>query len=357
MELFVLNSNRMPGPTVKKFESLQWTERYLDPGDFQLTVADRIAVLNELPRGSLVSHTDTREVMRVEDHEITRDEEKGLKIVITGRSFETFAENRVTEGSYDPLNDPITGDAITQVSPNQSGCKTARDLLRDSLEDGTASADDEIDYLTIVMTMRVEDPDMVVAIQRGNVYSRVVELLGLSDGGLKTIRPIVAGNNMQLVVHDGLDLTDDVVFYALYQDLVDAKYFWSDRAYKNYAAIAAKTYARLYRTRALLSGVTGLNRRVMYVDANDIEGDYSPGTASDVIAARGQTALDDQVRIALIQARISETARPKFKIHYDVGDLVMVFGEFSTAQAMRVTEHILTVDETGQHGYPSLRAL
>lgn len=91
----------------------------------------------------------------------------------------------------------------------------------------------------------------------------------------------------------------------------------------------------------------------MYVDANDIEGTIA-NTGSDVIYARGQSEMDDHKKIALLQAKISTTARPKFKVHYDVGDLVRVFGEFATAQTMRVTEHILTVDKKGMRGYPSL---
>jgi hypothetical protein len=55
-----------------------------------------------------------------------------------------------------------------------------------------------------------------------------------------------------------------------------------------------------------------------------------------------------------MDAKISITAKPKFKIDYDVGDLVSVFGEFGTKQIFRVSEHILTVDKDGQKGYPTL---
>ena len=55
-----------------------------------------------------------------------------------------------------------------------------------------------------------------------------------------------------------------------------------------------------------------------------------------------------------MQAKISQTAKPKFKINYDVGDLVTCFGDFGTVQKMRVTEHVLTVDKDGIQGYPTL---
>lgn len=357
MEFFKLDSAYLPDNTVINYDSLVWTERYRASGDFKLVVKDEMSILTTLPTGTLVSHTDTFEVMIVENQELVRDDKKHPIITISGRSFETFAENRTTAGSENPLysGTPEVGQVETVASASSSTIVAT--LLKGRMEPGTASVANAIPNLRIVTTMRAPDGAMAQVIKRGDLYSRVIELLNLCDGGLMNRRPNGAQTTLDLVVHDGVDLTGTVTFYALTDDLKDCKYFWSIKDYKNYAAIATHITARVYRTRDLGVDVNGLARRVMYVEADDLKLAYSPATSTDVVASRAQAALDDQIQLYLMEATVTETAKPKFKFNYDVGDLVLVLGEFEAAEAMRVTEHILTKDDKGIRGFPSLSAL
>lgn len=355
MQIFKLNASYLPSTTIQNFDTLAWTERYQTSGDFKLEVENELAVLYDLPLGTLISHTDTTEVMIVENHEIDRDSTKGLKITVSGRNFETFAENRVTTGSG--LAMETAGVANVETTASLPSSTIARNLLRTGLQPGTATADDAITNLTVYTVMRVLDTAMTYVVKRGDIYARVLEFLKICDAGLKTIRPNGAQTTLDLVVHDGIDRSQSLIFYAQNEDLDDAKYFWSAKGEKNYAAIATKINARLYRDRNVGTNQQGLNRKVMYVEASDLEANYGAGTSTDVVSARGQTELDNKQRVSLLQAKISKTARPKFKFDYDVGDIVSVFGDFGVAQTMRVTEHILTVDKDGIRGYPSLNIL
>lgn len=361
MQIFkLLDSSYLPGDTIQNFDpesgdTLAWVERYQTAGDFKLEMKNEVAMLSKLPLGTLISHTDTTEVMIVENHEIDRKSDKSLKVTISGRSFETFAENRVTTGSGVALE--TGGVANVETTASLPSSTIARNLLRTGLQPGTATADDAIPNLLAYEVMQVLDTAMAYVVKRGDIYGRVLEFLKICDAGIMTIRPNGAQTTLDLVVHDGIDRSDSIIFYAQNEDLDDAKYFWSAKGEKNYAQIAAKIYARLYRDRNVATNQTGLNRKVMYVEASDLEANYTPPTASDVISSRGQTEIDNRLRISLLQAKISKFARPKFKFDYDVGDLVTVFGDFGVAQAMRVTEHILTVDKDGIRGYPSLNIL
>lgn len=355
MQIFKLDASYLPGPTIQNFNTLAWVERYQATGDFKLEVDNETSVLTALPRGSLISHTDTTEVMIVENHEIDRDSNKNLKITVSGRSFETFAENRITTGSGLALE--TAGVANVETTASLPSSTIARDLLKNSLQPGVASADNAVPNVLIYAVMRVLDTAMVYVVKRGDIYARVMEFLKVCDAGLKSMRPNGAQTTLDLVVHDGVDRSATLIFYAENEDLEDAKYFWSNKGEKNYAGVAGKIYARLYRDRNVLVNLTGLARKVMYVEASDLEGNYAPGTATDVISSRGQTELDNRQKTSLLQAKISQTAGPKFKFDYDVGDLVTVFGDFGVAQTMRVTEHILTVDKDGIRGFPSLSIL
>lgn len=357
MDVFKLNSSHYPAETVGNFDSLVWAERYEEAGDFEMEKIDDISLMVDLPLGTLISHTDTDEVMIVETHEFHRDNDKKLHVKVSGRSLETFAECRTTPGTDDPLTDSESGAAIVEITASTPSCHAAAALLKARLEFGTASADEYIANLLIREDMSVHDTSMEHEIQRGDLYSAVRKLLKISGAGIRTSRPHGAQTTLDFVIHDGADKTDTVVFYSQYEDLEDTQYLTSLQAYRNYAKISTAITSRTYRHRALTTDLTGLNRRVMYVEASELEGAYSPPTNTDVVAGRAQGELDENIMMFLMQAKVSNKAKPRFKIDYDVGDIVAVFGEFSVVQPMRVTEHILTVDKKGMRGFPALKAL
>lgn len=354
MEFFKLDSSYRPSTTViaKDEDTLVWTERYQANGEFVYETEDDISILDVLPEGTLVSHNNTRQVMIVETHSIKRDKDKKLKVKLSGRSFDTFAEQRATAGSASALYDGAGDQIVESITGTPEAVATQ--ILSYGLEPGTASANDAVPNLNVYMVIRDPDSSRTHVIKRGDIYKAVREILNVSGAGIKTIRPEGATTTLDLVVHDGLDKTASVIFHALTDDLEDPEYLRSIRNYKTHAQIAAHDHARLYRHRDLVADVTGLNRRTLYVDADDIEGAFAVPTSTDAVATRAQGELDEHKRLSLMSAKIATTATPKFKIHYDVGDLVRVFGEFNSVQTMRVTEHILTYDKTGMRGYPTL---
>jgi len=359
MDIFKLTPTYYPSTTFKrkKEDTIIWTERFLEAGDFLIKTVDDTSIINTFPKGTLVSHTDTKEVMMVETHHISRDKDKKIITEVSGRSVESFAENRVTRWTNLPLYDSVTEEQYVETIAAMPAETIAQDLLRWALQNGYADSDDEISNLIITSSIRVLDSPLEQVIQRGDVYSRVLELLRVSNAGIKTVRPNGAQTTLNFVIHDGLDKTNSVVFSTQNGDLEDAEYLWSIRNLKNYAQVSTHIDSRLHRHRALGSDVFGWNRRIMYVEADDLEGDYSPGTTTDVVAGRAQTNLDEHQEISLISAKVTEKAKPKFKIHYDVGDLITARGEFDSSAVFRVTEHILTVDKDGARGFPSLSVI
>lgn len=357
MELFRLHDvSYKPIDSVQKIDGLSWIERYQSPGEFQLIVENDISVLETLPLGSLISHNDTLEVMIVENREIARDEKKQLKVTLSGRSVETFAENRVTAGSEQPLYylDVDTDVAYVETVGPASPSSLAVDQIMTRVIFGTEEEDAWLNTNTYA-TMRTVESAVTYVVKRGDVYKILMELLKMSNAGIKNVRP-TTGTTLDLIVHDGADLTTSVIFYAQYEDLDDAQYFWSVKDWKNFAWVQGKYSGRVVMARGMTNFFEPLsrNRRYQYVEAQDLEGTYIPGPVPEIVKARGQSDLDKHTQVTLIQATVSVTAQPKFKINYDVGDLVTVFGEFDVAQTMRVTEHILAIDKDGMRGYPSL---
>lgn len=354
MELFKLLADFHPGQTIelKDTDSLAWVERYQEAGEFQLVVKDDITIRSKLPTGTLISHTDTSEVMIVETHDVKRSKDRTLVITISGRSFETFFENRVTDISKHPVMD--SGDIAQTTERTGTAAAVVEVEMLYGFWSELAAADEILDNVYIDQAMRTTDPEQTYSIKRGEMYGVVQELLKLNDIGLKNVRPGFGATGLRMYIHDGADLSGTIVFYAANEDLDDAQYFESIKGYKTHIAIAGKYWARIVKSRRVVGSPTGFNKRMMYVEDQQLDGDYSVPVTGDVLDTRGQQELDQHPYINLMSATISTTAVPKFKLDYDVGDLVTVFGEFDVAERMRVVEHTLTLDDKGLQGFPSL---
>src|SRR6478735_7894203 len=100
MNLFKFNVVTDPtaldsGQYINGVESLMWVERYLEPGEFEIKAPLSSGLRDFLPLGTLISHIDTMEVMIVENHQVIEEETADPTIVITGRTFDTYLENRI----------------------------------------------------------------------------------------------------------------------------------------------------------------------------------------------------------------------------------------------------------------------
>lgn len=84
------------GEIVNGLETKMWIERYRQSGEFTLTASPDSDIRAKLPEGSLITHTDTREIMIVENHQLKEDEVTSEPVIaVTGRGLETFLEQRI----------------------------------------------------------------------------------------------------------------------------------------------------------------------------------------------------------------------------------------------------------------------
>jgi hypothetical protein len=360
MELFKLSSTFYPSSSLRNFDTLIWTERYAEAGEFKLEFRNANSKELEalLPLGSLISHTGTKEVMIVENYEMSHEKDKSMLITVSGRSFETFLENRVTYNSLFPIYLSTTSGSTDKRDGVYVGI-TVGDYVMSILEYAfQTGTNKEVSNTLRVNELRLDTSPEDYPSGRGDVYSEALKALALLDAGLKNVRPNGSQTTLDLVLSDGLDKRNTVIFSAQNEDLENAKYFKTIKSYKNYIWLALPRQVNAeIRSSKLSVDKTGLERRSMYSeDSEALDGARSVGVGTAVYKL-AQRLLAESLQLSMVQATISKTAKPKFKVDYDVGDIVTVQGEFETSQVMRVTEHILTVDNNGINGYPTLGAL
>lgn len=349
------------GALIEELESAMWIERYSDPGEFKFVGFEKTGIRTFLPRGSFVSHLGSQEIMIVENHEISDDAGKESTVTVTGRSFESYLENRIV-GSNRSF--PTTGAVPDYVSPVGFTWTQAVNLIKNHiLAANVVNAGDAVPYFEVQTNATGSGTSEERIVKRGDLYSRVIEILGVDNLGIKTIRPgswspAVTGINSVIQIHKGVDKTSTIVFSYDRGEIVSADYLWSIKKHKNCALVVG----RWVDTMVTLGSFTEYNKRCMYVEASDIDQAQSiapTGLARTYIVAamqaRGKEALAAQKEVALVKADVTREATSAiFRKDYNVGDLITVDGDYNETSTMRISEYVEIEDENGTSGYPTL---
>lgn len=376
MDLFKFNpgidaSFLTDGEVLNKIKTVEWVERYRDPGSFQITAGVSSNLRSVLPLGTMLSHLDTYEVMMVESINIKdgADEEEP-QITIKGRSLESYLKHRIVGDDIETYviadvrlvvgNEPYVipfGTSWEQIKYMMDNHITT--MLAGPLGDQIAG------FICIENQQHIgSSTTQERTMRKQNLHSAVLELLAVDDFGIQTVRPNadnVDPTTTEFRIHNGIDRTAEIIFSHAFGDLDKSEYYWSDAALKTDFFCLSNYFAMRSDNTP-----TGYDRRVMFVDCSDLDEMYDDTEISDfdigtAIAAamdvRGQQALRAQVLANLLSTDVSRRTRYKFKKHYDVGDLVTVQGNYDVETVMRVAEHVTFQDENGESGYPTLAAL
>lgn len=369
MDIFKFHSPTSPtkleqGEIINKLKRKLWIERYRQAGEFQLVADASSDIRSLLPIGALISHVDSTEVMIVENHEISETRGKPTEIVISGRGFETIFEQRIV-GSNKVF--PTSTGVTDYILAADQVWNQAVTLISDHIHASSLIDDDNaLPYITILSELSGSGTAISRSLKRGTLYSRLLELLDPDDLGIKVIRPGPwsplgsASPNIAVVIHAGTDRSDEIIFSYDTGDIESADYLWSNKKLKN-AALVTGRWVEVW----VDTSDVNYNRRVMQVDASDIDNAFtSAPTGADlanVIAwmeTRGRDALSAQNEVALTKAEVSKDGnRSKYRVDFEVGDIVTVVGDYNAASTMRISEYVEIEDEKGSRSYPTLSLL
>lgn len=343
------------GQAINGYDSALWVERYQRPGEFKIKALLSSGLKDFLPIGTFISHIRTRELMVVESQHIEEPKDEDPTVEISGRSFVAYLEERIIAQNYiaTGVNDIILYDIAADETWEQLVV-----IINDHIGEGFP-VDNDDELTNVLSSHNCTGPGTVEfrLIKHGTVLERVLEILKIDDVGLRILRPTEADPNIYFNVYQGVDRTARVQFSTVLADLDNIEYFFSIKAYKNYARVMG----RWVQTLASFGPSTGVERRYIVVDASDIDEQYTAmptGTPlSDIVNAmivRGQEVLRNKNNITITRADVSPNSTLQFGRDYFLGDLVTVNGNFNQTQVMRVTEFAEIEDETGTSGQPTL---
>lgn len=362
------------GKMVNGYNSVTWTEKFRDASEFMI-VGDLDSGLDtQLPIGDLISHVNTEEIMVIENHQIKVGKDKS-QIVVSGRGFETFLENRIV-GSNRAWPATVFPQTQWTMVSNRNDI-IARTMIQDHIDWQELILDsDALNYVSLYLSPWISelfkplfDPEES-EFTRESVYKHVMDLLGIDNLGFNAVRPTGKNyddgynvptrfdpNNVVIRIYPGFDRRGEVVFSHELGDIEEAEYLRSNKSLKTSCLVVSRWFVVMVH-----GPETQYSRRTMVLDAKDLDEQYDqvPWPPIDartkaIMAARGRAAIQKKRAVAISSIKINQMQQSfKYRLHYNLGDLVTVHGEYNSSSVQQVMEHVEIEDENGFVSYPTL---
>lgn len=351
MELLIMDENFAGVSTLDIFESLIWTDRYYACGDFEIYMPCSEKMLSTLKQDMYLYLRESEHIMIIEDIQIDTDVEDGAHLTVTGRSLESILDRRViwnlttlSGGLQAGIKQLLNENAIAPSDP-------ARAIPNLIFEDST---DSKITNLALNAQYYGE-----------NLYDVICEVCESNEIGFKIT--LNDSNQMVFSLYAGTDRSYEqtenpyVIFSPGFDNLLNSNYISSKKTLKTVTMITGEgegSNKKKAVAECSNGAGSGLNRREMHTDASGISQTDGENTISDeaytaLLQRQGIDELAQNTRTESFEGEVSSGRTYTYGTDYFMGDIVQNVNEFNIEATSRVTEYIMSQDESGIERYPT----
>lgn len=324
MLLYVLGTGFAKLAVIDTWVSLLWVKRYYPCGEFELILPAADQPPAWLVPDHFVIRDDDDSVMIIEDFKVQTDAENGDTYVITGRSIESILARRIFAGNFALSN---TGSIAAAASALVAACTNTPSRQLPGL---TIDYDCDIDGTMDVQFANTPLLDAIVAIcQPREIGARIV----------------LSGDQMVLRFYQGQEVP--VTFSSEYDNLLSSGYTFDRKNYATAAFVRGETQSGtvigVWRT----IGTTGLARREVFVEAQDLKSEVdgriiSPHEYADMLRTKGAEEIARRSYCHSFEAEVEPRTTYQYKKDYDLGDIVTV----DNGRGVRAKPRIIEIAES-----------
>lgn len=343
-----------------KYQSIIWTERVRENGEFELyTLADEV-MLSKLKIGNYLlcdsfynRETETASLMIIEDREIQSDAEDGDKLIITGRDLKSILDRRIVwkQTKIDKNTNVQTAiqtliqDAITNPTDPK---RKIPNFQFDPIGGNYPVIKEDIQYVGESIYECVED---ICSQYKINYEVKV----NFNDKKF----------HMKIVpqVNHGWAQTSvpPVIFSPKYNNLRNSSYKNISSVTKNVALIHGEgDECNMIKTNIGSDSYSGLERREMFVSASDLSQEledgtiYSDATYTNMLISRGKKEMMKVNEEAEVyEGEADNTREYVYNRDYLIGDIVEIINEYGIESLVEVTEMVLSHSDGGETLVPT----
>lgn len=358
MELYTLDASLRRTEVIDTFETLIWTEKFREMGDFELHVESTPENRKLLTAGTKLAVNTSYRMMEIETitDGVTDDGKKFLKIV--GPESVRVLDDRLAKAT----NGSLTTDAAWTLTGTPG--EIARKIFTDICVTGTLSVWDKIPFIqpgTIFPASTIPEPadSITLVVEPKSVYEVIKSICETYDLGFRLVRNFDM-SQLYFDIYAGSDRTTSqttlapVVFAPELDNLQNTTELTTYAGVKN----VAKVFNEQGYVEVIAEGtdpeVAGFDRKVLYVKADILEGTPTSTQITDYLTQVGKNELAKTRPLSAFEGEINQNSTYKYGVDYNLGDLVELRNTDGATNIMRVTEQIFVSDEQGDRQYPTL---
>lgn len=368
MNIYVLDHNFRRQHIIDIYESLIWTDRYGESGDFELYLPTSQEAIDILQKDMYLSIDTSNYIKIIEDIEITSNNEDGKKLKVTGRTLDSILDRRIIWG-------------LTELNVS------LQDGIEELLNKNLINPDDpnrKIDNFVMKKSTDSAITDLMIDAQYfgENLYDTIVALCKANYLGFRVL--LNENNQMQFELYQGVDRTFNqteraaVEFSPRFDNLINSEYVRSDKTLKNVSLIggegegAERKTSSVYTNAGLgilnLEGMPkGMNRREMFTDANTISSKVTDADNNDITLTneeyieklnhKGMQDLADANGVTTFNGEVNSYVQSEYNKDFFLGDLVQIENEFKMKGVTRITEVIFSDNtQDGVQLFPTFKS-
>lgn len=349
MDLYILNDKLERIDIVEEFFSLIWTHRFSDFGDCQLDLLPTLKNRRRLKEGVYLGVSFTKQVMEISKVHITEDGDGSQNMQVIGRTFGTFLEDRVVTPNW--LSPEEDDRVYYKKGSAASITKTMIDEM--CVFPGSIDETDVIPGFEVVNSAGTT-PEIEIALRPDYLYKSVKDIWDEHSVGFRVDYDLGRPKPLRLTQYKGVD-RPKVEFSSELDNLAQESYLNTNEGFKNVAYVMAKKarWVQVYANGAN-PNTSGLDRRVLIVDASDIDDEkVTEPKLTAILKQRGLTELKNHRKKRMMDGVITDYSDFTFGAHYNLGDTIYIKDEYGKRAPKVVAEYIWAMDQEGFRSYPT----
>lgn len=377
MQLRVIDPDTMlPVAYPDTFESLIWTVRIIEEGDFEFYTLVREDLIDIFKIGRFLfcdtfydSKTELASLMIIQTWEITSDAESGTKFKVTGKDLKNILDWRIVWGRVTfPIATKCNEIITTLLNDNlinpKDWTRTYQDGDKGSITQTVLGKDRKIPNF-VIMNSEIELPETTGEVQYENesLYEVINELCNNYKFGYSVLYNFKE-NRFEFRFLEYVDKSYEqinnppVIFSTQYGNLRNSDYIESSSNEKNVGLVTGEgdEYNAMY---AIVGEYSGMQRREVGISGSDISRTEEDGTEYgnnsyiNMLIEKGIQELSKFKYTKTFEGTTETTRNFNYPEDYNIGDIVEIINEWNISSKVLIGEVVLSISTDGQTVLPT----
>lgn len=359
MDLTVLDRSFVAVAVLDNLESILWTEKYDEYGEFEIYTKVSLYLLSVLQPHYYLKAPNREKIMVIESVEIITDSDSNDKLKVLGRTLESLLDRRIV---------------LRQIQIDTTLQAGIQAVLNENVISSIYPARNFPNFIfNTSVDPLVTGPLLKAQYYSENVLELITALCKQTSLGFKLL--LNSSNQMEFSLYAGKDhsyaqsVNPYVVFSRDFDNLLNSNYMYSKRYKKTYGLVSGDPSAG-FPKRAEVGGnhedgdIGGLYLYEIFIDASDISM-YEDITNTPIpdpvyieqLKQRGYQVLAVNRAFSVFDAEIDLTNSYTYGEDFNLGDIIQILDPYGNTGQVRIGG--ITISETlsGSSIYPILTAI